>query len=432
LDDLLLNNLIRFFNVLRSAGLRVSLSEAIDAIEALSCIELLDKAAVKAALSACTAKSETEKKLFSECFGRFFIDPEARWEYVAEKAAAREHKRVEIHGKAAELQYQGQKLELSDGLKEVYAEIDELERKSILEYLERSSTGKNMKPEFKPIMESVLASKLNDLKKKYDSHGAFGSPVSEAGIIAEDAMESIMEEDSIIYRDLGAIDDKDMPVVIRIIISLAERLRRNTRKRLRVSGRAGLDFKGTISAGIASGGIPFKLKYKRKRGQRQKILTLCDVSASMYRFSGFVLKFISCLHAEVSSTDNYIFSQEIEKLNIRSFTTSTDIEHEITMSKVWKKGTDLNRAVLHILTNRFVILNSSTVVIIVSDAKTINAAGTAETLKQLSSRVKQIYWLNPIPEYDWNRIAHIDSLRRYCVMLDCSNLEKLSRACGRI
>ena len=440
MDDYLLNNLIRFIHVLRSAGLRVSLSETIDAVLALECIELLDKAAVKAALSACTAKSEAEKAVFSECFERFFIDPEAKSAYVEDKAARREQRRVEIHAKAAELQYQGQKLELSDGLKEVYAEIDALERKSILEYLERSSAGKNMKPEFKPIMENVLASKLNDLKKKYDGGhencghncGAFGSPVSEAGIIAEDAMASIMEENSIIYRNLGAIEDGDMPAVIRIIINLAERLRKNTRKRRRVSGKAGLDFKGTISAGIATGGTPFELKYKRKRGQRQKILTLCDVSASMYRFSGFVLKFISCLHAEVSSADNYIFSQEIEKLNIRSFTTSTDIEHEIVKSSVWKKGTDLNHAVRHILTNRFVILNSSTVVIIVSDAKTINAAGTAENLKQLSSKVKQIYWLNPIPESDWGRIAHIDGLRRYCLMLDCSNLDKLSKACMRL
>jgi uncharacterized protein with von Willebrand factor type A (vWA) domain len=91
---------------------------------------------------------------------------------------------------------------------------------------------------------------------------------------------------------------------------------------------------------------------------------------------------------------------------------STDIENEITKSSVWKKGTDVNQAILHILTNKFVILNSSTVVIIVSDAKTINAANTAESLKALAGRVKQIYWLNPIPEYDWGRIAHIDSFKK--------------------
>ena len=439
MHDFLTNNLVRFFHVLRAAGLRVSLSESIDAIMALDHIELLDRAAVKAALSACTAKSEAEKKIFSECFERFFIDPKTKNDYIACRTDAIERKIVEITEKASELKYQGQELEIDDGLKEVYSEISFEERKSILEFLERSSGGKNMKPEFKPLMETAIKSKLNDLKKKHHDNqknaaqqgGAFHGQVSEAGIIADDVAESLMEEDSIIYKDLGAIEDKDMPKVIRIIRMMAERLRKNTRNRLRVSGRAGLDFKRTISASIASGGTLFKLKYKRKHGPKQKILTLCDVSASMYRFSGFVLKFISSLHAEISSADNFIFSTGIEKLNIRNFTTSTDIEHEITKSRVWKKGTDVNQAIHHILTDRFVVLNSSTVVIIVSDAKTIYAAKTAESLKQLASKVKQIYWLNPIDERGWNRIAGLDSLKKHCVMLDCSNLHKLNMACAR-
>jgi len=416
--------------------MRVSLSETIDGIRALAHVELMDRAAVKAALSSCTAKSEIEKKIFSECFERFFIDPTEKSGYIAGKVETHEHRRVEIIERASELQYQGQELELSEDLKEVYSEVSEEERRSILEYLERSSMGKNMKPEFKPLMDTVVQSKLQDLKKRqghnHHDHSAFDSPLSEAGIIAEDVAESIREENSIIYKNLGSIEDSDMPAVVKIIMSLADKLRKNTRSRRRVSGRAGLDFKGTIRASVSKGGALFKLKYKRKRGHRQKILTMCDVSASMYRFSGFVLRFISCLHSEISSTENYIFSTSIEKLNIRNFTTSTDIENEITKSKVWKKGTDVSQAIRHIMTSRFIILNSSTIVIIVSDAKTILAAKTAEELKQLTSKVKQVYWLNPIPESDWGRIPSLDNLRKSCVMLDCSNLDKLSRACARL
>lgn len=434
MDDFLLNNLIRFIHVLRTAGIRVSMSETIDAVRVLEYIELMDRAAVKAALSSCTAKSESERIIFNQCFERFFIDPQQKSGYLAGRAEAREVKRLEIIERAAELQYQEQELMLPSDLKEVYSEIGEEERRSILEYLERSSTGKNMKPEFKPLMENVVKSKLLDLKKKHEfSHraGEFDSPLSEAGIIAEDVEWALREENSLIYKNLGAIEDRDMPAVVRIIMDLAERLRKNTRSRRRVSGRAGLDFKATIRASVSKGGALFKLKYKRKRGRRQKILTLCDVSASMYRFSGFVLKFISCLHSEIASAENYIFSTGIEKLNVRSFTTSTDIEHEITKSRVWKKGTDVSQALIHIMASRFVILNSATIVIVVSDAKTIQAAKTAAELARLASKVKQVYWLNPIPESDWYRIPELDSLRKGCVMLDCSTLDKLSRACAR-
>ncbi|HWQ78235.1 MAG TPA: VWA domain-containing protein [Anaerovoracaceae bacterium] len=436
MENSLLNNLVKFIHVLRAAGVRVSLSETMDAVDALSCIDVLDRFQVKAALSACLAKSEAERTLFSESFDRFFIDPEERNAYISHKVKVREHKKQEILERASELQYQGQQLNISDELKEVYSEITVEERKSILDFLERSSGGKNMKPHFKPITENVVKGKLNHLKNKYQkphghSCGAFNSPLSEAGIIAEDVTEAVREENSLLYQNLSTIEDKDMPAVIQLIRTMADRLRKSTQSRQRTAKKAGLDFKRTISANTASGGTLFKLKYKKKHGQKQRILTLCDVSASMYRFSGFVLKFISCLHFEVSSADHYIFSQDIEHLNIRKFTTSTDIEHEITKSEVWKKGTDISRAIRHLLTDRFVILNSSTVVIIVSDAKTLNAANAAEGLKQLGDKVKKIYWLNPIQEADWPSIAGIDGLKQYCGMLDCSTLEKLSRACER-
>lgn len=436
MENSLLNNLVSFIHVLREAGVRVSLSESMDAVEALSCIDVLDRAQVKAALSACLAKSETEQKLFSESFDRFFIDPEDRRAYISHKAKVCELKKQEILHRASELEYQGQQLDISDELKEVYSEITVEERKSILDFLERSSGGKNMKPHFKPITENVVKGKLNHLKNKYkkphDRHcSVFSSPLSEAGIIAEDVTEAVSGENGLMYQNLSTIDDKDMPAVIQLIKIMAERLRKSTGRRQHTAKRAGLDFKRTFSSNIAAGGTLFKLKYKRKHGQKQRILTLCDVSASMYRFSGFVLKFISCLHFQVSAADNYIFSQDIEHLNIQKFSTSTDIEHEITKSRIWKKGTDISRAVRHLLTDRFVVLNSSTVVIIVSDAKTLNAADAAEGLKQLAGKVKKICWLNPLHESEWLSIAGIGGLKQHCIMLDCSTLEKLSKACER-
>ena len=195
MDDFLLNNLIGFFHVLRAAGIRVSLSETIDAIRALAYTELMDRAAVKAALSSCTAKSEVEKMIFDKCFERFFIDPSVKNDYISAQAQAHEVKRLEIIERAAELRYQGQELAISADLKEVYSEVSEEERRSILEYLERSSAWKNMKPEFKPLMENVVKSKLLDLKNKRDESGnntgAFESPDSEAGIIAGDVAAAI-------------------------------------------------------------------------------------------------------------------------------------------------------------------------------------------------------------------------------------------------
>jgi uncharacterized protein with von Willebrand factor type A (vWA) domain len=81
----LLNNLVKFVHTLRAADVRVSLSESIDAVEALSCVDVLDRAQVKAALSACLAKSESERRIFAEIFDRFFIDPVEKEAYICHK-----------------------------------------------------------------------------------------------------------------------------------------------------------------------------------------------------------------------------------------------------------------------------------------------------------------------------------------------------------
>jgi len=317
-------------------------------------------------------------------------------------------------------------------LKEVYAEMSREERNSIIEYLKRSSSGKNMKPKFRPLLETVVKGKLLDLKKKQGRQLFFESDYSEAGIIAGAAHEEIRAENSLLYKDLGTIEDKDVPLVAKIIMDLANKLKRNTRKRYKGPGRAGLDFKGTIRASVSKGGALCKLKYKRKSGQRQKILTLCDVSASMFRFSGFVLKFISCLHSEASATEHFLFSTSTVRLNTARLVATADYEQEIKKSGVWKKGTDIGQALRHIMDSRDLILNRSTIIIIVSDAKTVFAAEAAAELKRLASLVKKIYWLNPIPETEWDRIPNLDDLRGNCLMLDCSTLEKLSKACTRL
>jgi len=437
LENSLLNNIVKFIDVLRAAGIRVSISESIDAVNSLSYVDIMDKAQVKAALSACVAKTESERKIFSESFDRFFIDPIIKAGYIDSKSKETVEKQKEIISRASELQFQGETLEIEDQLKEVYSEISDEERKSILNFLENTSTSKNMKPEFKSITETLVQGKLNQLKKKYEmvyspNAGILNNVLSEAGIIAADVTDAIQRDNSLLYKNLSNISDKDMPAVIHLIKIIAEKLRRNSRSRYHASNKKkGLDFRKTIRSNITSGGTLFKLNYKTKHQHKQRILTLCDVSSSMYRFSGFVLKFIACLHFEFSSCDNYIFSQEIEHLNINKFTTSNDIEHEIKQSYVWNKGTDINKSIQHILKDRFIILNSSTVVIIVSDAKTLNVGSAIESLKKLSEKVKKIYWLNPIQETEWPRIAGIEGFKNYCTMMDCSTLEKLSKACTK-
>lgn len=64
--------LLRFIDLLRCAGLKVSVAETRDALQALGLIGYSDKARAQAALSGALAKSVRDKQVFDDIFTAFF------------------------------------------------------------------------------------------------------------------------------------------------------------------------------------------------------------------------------------------------------------------------------------------------------------------------------------------------------------------------
>src|SRR5258708_4739158 len=64
--------IVRFLRVARSAGIRVSVAESIDAFRALDLVGYEDRQAVKDTLGLVIAKTVDEKQRFADCFDLYF------------------------------------------------------------------------------------------------------------------------------------------------------------------------------------------------------------------------------------------------------------------------------------------------------------------------------------------------------------------------
>ncbi len=62
----------QFLQAARSAGIRVSAAEGIDAARAVQVVGFADRTALKDTLGLVLAKTPDEKHLFSECFDLYF------------------------------------------------------------------------------------------------------------------------------------------------------------------------------------------------------------------------------------------------------------------------------------------------------------------------------------------------------------------------
>src|SRR5437867_3877293 len=88
---------LRFINDLRAAGLRISLSESMDAIQAVAAVGI-ERDLLREALAASLVKEEEDRPLFDEVFARFFAGPGSRRKNThQEKASAGEEQRLKAN-----------------------------------------------------------------------------------------------------------------------------------------------------------------------------------------------------------------------------------------------------------------------------------------------------------------------------------------------
>src|SRR5690606_2760089 len=80
--------------------------------------------------------------------------------------------------------------------------------------------------------------------------------------------------------DLEALEDAIVPLTRKLAARLARK------KRLR---RGRLDFRRTVRASLATGGVPLEPRFRAHRPHRPEVLLMCDISGSMATFARFTL-----------------------------------------------------------------------------------------------------------------------------------------------
>lgn len=429
-------NVVRFIHLLRHAGIRIGSGEVIDALNALTLLELGEREAVRAALKATLVKRPGEQQVFDKAFDIFFATPEAREERHAHYQEKKEHHRKMLEEATEDLNFQGLPLELSDKEKAVYASIPEKDREKLLDYIKKTAEGKNVEQHFRPILESVVKGSLSywrkSLKNELELSAApqtgdeeLNALVEGVGSTGEGGFGSLLEE------DMQNIADKDLPRARALIRKLARQMVARISRRYRQSKRhKKLDLRKTIRHNIRYGGTMFRLRYRSRRIQKPRLLLLCDVSGSMARYASFVMQFIYGIHSVVGSIESFVFSEDLERVtgyfHAGGDFTTTMLE-VVNRSAEWGRGTNL-AASLRTLRLKFPhVLTGQTYILIVSDTKTMALEESAQELAKLKRMVKDVVWLNTLPAQDWENSKSVNSFRSVVRMYQCNTLADLEK-----
>lgn len=407
--------LISFLATLRERGLIIGVAETMDAFEIIDGYLLEDRENTKAALRCLLSKSEREQEIFNECFDMFFVPAEVFKERVRLEQKEQSELEAEREKIIEELTFDGKPIELSEDLRETYADMDDAKREKLKNYLGLSTDNERRSPFTYNFMRRILEQHLKMEDAMYEADdAALGSDAS-----------------ALLYKDISAISDDEMPHAINLIQNMVKQLNGSISRAYRRSGRKGrLDFRATIRAGLSTGGL-HKLKYKRRRASRKKIVLLCDVSGSMLKYSEFAIRFIKSMSDVSDNSRVFIFSEQLREVSPFVLGDMDSFQNYVRNSGLWGKGTDISTALNELQALRPQALGSNTVLMVISDTKCVNLPEARASMQRASKNAGKSIWLNPIPSRKWLKMGSVNAFIDLCDMLDCSTIHELGRACAR-
>lgn len=419
------SNMLRFVKVLRASGLQISPSEIMDALLALQNIEMGDRTQFQSALKATLTKDIADEHVFSSAFDAFFTESAMRQEQIDQRQQYIESQEQ----MKKDLEFQNQGLNLNQEDMELYARLPEKTKKQVQQFVKKSSEGKNVSANFKPIIENLIKGALEYQRSQMGQSNLI--PVEFTG---EEELDGVLhqvarssKDNNLLYQDMAKINEEDYSETLALIRKLSRHLATRISRRYKQSSKIKkLDIRRSIRSGIKYGGVLLDLKYKQKRVQKPEILMLCDVSGSMLRYSQFTLQFMNGLAEVLPRMHAFIFADDLEKVDFTKFSAGS-----ITESKKWGEGTNLNISLKELRENYSSLIKKSTILIILSDTKTEQAELAVNQLKSLKSITKEIIWLNPMSGAQWARYSTVALFKNHTNMWECSSLAHLSKALSK-
>lgn len=182
---------------------------------------------------------------------------------------------------------------------------------------------------------------------------------------------------------------------------LAQRLfrlmsRRLSRRRKAAMRQEQIDLRRTIRRSIPHGGVPLALAWRARQSPRPHIAALLDVSASMDRYSFFLLHFVKALARYFGRVDAFLFSTRLRCIT-EELHTVKPVELA-SASDHWRSGTRIG-ACFATFNDRFGhrALRGDTVVLILSDGlDTGEPEALGREVRRIKQRARKLFWLSPL------------------------------------
>ncbi len=423
--------ILEFISDLRRAELRISTSEALDALSASTEIGVESRETFKSALAATLVKEARDLPTFDRIFDLYFLDLQAlgtglkkalgpedpKMREMLDKLMAQDGLELDemtelmLQGEGAEMEMairgQGQGaglerlmyfLQIGYFSRRIYDKFDweaiERDLSRIMQMLE----AQGLDPGQLARIRNYLDLRLEAFRRMIRQH------------VERELERRAFREGEKLTREvladkpLFALSPDEVAQMKAVVARLARRIKDALALRQRQEEKGRLDSRRTIRQSLQYGGIPMEVRFRRRHREKPKLVTLCDVSDSVRNASRFMLQLLWSLQDCFSRVRSYVFVSEIAEVTQAFSTYPVDraIEWALKGSPVdYHCRSDFGYAFNRFVRTELDTLDRKTTVLILGDARNNYNDPQAWAIRLIRERVKGIIWLNPEGQWGW-------------------------------
>ncbi len=228
----------------------------------------------------------------------------------------------------------------------------------------------------------------------------------------------------------ASLTQKEVDTMREVIEQLVRKLKDTISRRYARWNRGVLDIKKTLRRAAGYQGLPMELFYRNHPLRKTKIVTLCDVSGSVWSAARFMLNMLYSLQECFTQVRSFVFVAGLDEVTdvFEDYEINQAIEKILKEADIeYNAATDYGMTFRQFKTRYMDILNKKTTLIIIGDGRTNYANPEERILDEMRERSRRLIWLNPETEYFWyTGDSEMRTYMQYCdEVRPCQNLNQL-------
>lgn len=441
------DTLVSFVKVLRTADIKVSPAETLDAMETLDIVGLEDREFLKNSLSLVLSKNPEEKETFDSCFDRFFSfdkfkSPEEddtpanddafedKGEFDADsgqsgqpggkgggggmgggEAQEEAFEPLAPTSDLGQLLLNGNRMEIMIRMAEAGREV---EVNQIVVFTQKGLYTRKIMDAMglKGLQEEIT--ELRDAGGRPQTHLA--GRLKKARDHLREQVRDYVEKQFMLHADesgkqlreellkkvkLSNLEKRNFKDVKEIVMKMAKKLIAIHSKRRKTFKRGQLDIRKTLRGNMQYDGMLFDIKWKSQKVDRPRVMCICDVSGSVSNYSRFLLMFLYSLAEILPKVRSFAFSSDLGEVTRLFEHNNLEDAMAKTMRDYGNGSTDYGQMLEDFKGHCLKDVNSKTTIIILGDARNNYGNPRAEILREMYDKAQRVIWLNPEPRSSW-------------------------------